>query len=161
MIVFCIRSPRVLCPPRGLVLFSTDRTKNLFGKERASVQVMAAANLDHRPSRSLNQLVNSLTKAEQTVKKSRFIAFAGYANSREDARKFVDSVKNSKATHNCWAFVSKTCEMCSDDSELTNTAGPPILNAIKVIRLCKGRWTKPNSEPLNLILYKLQLVALY
>lgn len=133
----------------GVGFFSTSRTRNLFGKERSSLHVTPVGNLIDRPSDSLYTLTaNAVTNAEQVVKKHKFFAYAGYANSPENFRKFVDSVKVSKGARKCWAYVSKTCEISSDGVEVTNTAGPPILNAIKienmtdcvvvVARLCGG-----------------------
>ena len=44
------------------------------------------------------------------IKKSKFIACAGFANSRESAMALLDSVKQQypDARHHCWAYVLAT-----------------------------------------------------
>jgi len=96
-------------------------------------------------------------EAEQTIKKSRFIGLARYADSWEDASNFVQHVRTKvhpKARHWCFAYrgsivggssessddgdininsatTSTTItERASDDGEPTGTAGPPILNSL-------------------------------
>jgi putative IMPACT (imprinted ancient) family translation regulator len=49
--------------------------------------------------------------ALQVVKKSKFVSYAAYAASFEDAQRFVDSVSDPRATHNCWAYRSPTYVM--------------------------------------------------
>lgn len=71
------------------------------------------------------------------VRKSRFLAQTCRVGSREEARKFVESIRNQRAdaTHNCWAFMAgppgdTACVGSSDDGEPHGTAGRPMLNAL-------------------------------
>lgn len=72
------------------------------------------------------------------VKKSKFIAYAGFANSRESAMALLESVKQQypDARHHCWAYVfgsphSPLSAAMSDDGEPSGTAGKPILNVLQ------------------------------
>ena len=72
------------------------------------------------------------------IKKSKFIACAGFANSRESAMALLDSVKQQypDARHHCWAYVfgnpnSPTSAAMADDGEPSGTAGKPILNVLQ------------------------------
>ncbi len=67
---------------------------------------------------------------ETEEKKSRFLARACRADSREEAMAFLESVKDPKATHNCWALRIGQDYRFSDDGEPGGTAGQPILRAI-------------------------------
>ena len=82
---------------------------------------------------------------EETIKKSKFIAYALSVDTFDDALKFIEQVKDSKASHNCWAYrsspisssqsSSSSSSECtyrySDDGEPTGTAGKPILQALE------------------------------
>ena len=73
---------------------------------------------------------------EETIKKSKFIAYAMSVDTIDDALKFIEQVKDSKASHNCWAYRSSSSSSeCiyrySDDGEPSGTAGKPILQAIE------------------------------
>ena len=72
------------------------------------------------------------------IKKSKFIACAGFANSRESAMALLDSVKQQypDARHHCWAYVfgnpnSPSSAAMADDGEPSGTAGKPILNVLQ------------------------------
>lgn len=72
------------------------------------------------------------------IKKSKFIACAGFANSRESAMALLDSVKQQypDARHHCWAYIfgnptSPTSAAMADDGEPSGTAGKPILNVLQ------------------------------
>lgn len=72
------------------------------------------------------------------TKKSKFIACAGFANSRESAMALLDSVKQQypDARHHCWAYIfgnpnSPTSAAMADDGEPSGTAGKPILNVLQ------------------------------
>jgi len=72
------------------------------------------------------------------IKKSKFIACAGFANSRESAMALLDSVKQQypDARHHCWAYVfgnpnSPISAAMADDGEPSGTAGKPILNVLQ------------------------------
>ena len=68
---------------------------------------------------------------EQEVKKSRFIARAARAESRGEAMAFLESVREARANHNCWAYKIGPDYRFNDDGEPGGTAGQPILRAIE------------------------------
>ena len=72
------------------------------------------------------------------VKKSKFIAMASFANSRESAMAVLDEVKQRypDARHHCWAYIfgppsSPVSAAMADDGEPSGTAGKPILNVLQ------------------------------
>lgn len=72
------------------------------------------------------------------VKKSKFIAMAAFANSRESAMAVLDEVKKRypDARHHCWAYIfgppsSPVSAAMADDGEPSGTAGKPILNVLQ------------------------------
>ena len=72
------------------------------------------------------------------IKKSKFIARAARAGSREDALALLQCAREDfpDARHHCWAYVignpaSPTTAAMSDDGEPTGTAGKPILNVLQ------------------------------
>lgn len=71
-------------------------------------------------------------QSELVEKKSRFLGFARRADSWEEARRYLESIKQQhpKARHWCFAYVGTDTERFSDDGEPSATAGAPILNAI-------------------------------
>jgi len=76
--------------------------------------------------------VDGTAAAEETVKKSRFVARAcGSCLQFSDAKAFMQRVSDPKARHNCWAWVGQRSQRSSDDGEPSGTAGRPILNAIE------------------------------
>lgn len=75
---------------------------------------------------------------ELIIKKSRFIAWAGPANSREEALQLLNEAREAypDAGHHCWAYVignpqSPTSAAMNDDGEPSGTAGKPILNVMQ------------------------------
>lgn len=77
-------------------------------------------------------------ESEIVVKKSRFIARAAKAISREEALAFVEQAKRDHpdARHHCWAYLlgnpaSAATAAMNDDGEPSGTAGRPILNVIQ------------------------------
>lgn len=69
-------------------------------------------------------------------KKSEFIGYAKRVENEEDAKAFVNEIKNmhKQATHNCWAYVlgeHMNIQRYSDDGEPQGTAGIPILEVMK------------------------------
>lgn len=74
-------------------------------------------------------------QSEFTEKKSRFISYLACVENEDDAKKFIDSVreKHRDATHNCYAYRLRTprVERFSDDGEPAGTAGMPMLEVLK------------------------------
>lgn len=77
------------------------------------------------------------TRAEIDVKNSRFIATLAPAFSVEEARAFIDRLRNefSDASHNVPAFVighgTAVTAHCNDDGEPSGTAGRPMLAVLQ------------------------------
>lgn len=76
-------------------------------------------------------------RVEQVIDRSRFIASIGHVTSAEEARTFIDSIRDEfpDATHNCWAYVagaagSSTSSGMSDAGEPHGTAGRPMLDVL-------------------------------
>lgn len=72
-----------------------------------------------------------LTRLEQDVRKSRFLAIATPIASAEAAMAFFDRHRVDDATHNCWAYKIGQAYRFNDDGEPGGTAGKPILQAIE------------------------------
>jgi len=77
------------------------------------------------------------TRVEDEVKKSRFITTLAHAPTVEDARAFVQTIRDEfpDATHNCWAYAvgppgSTDRSAAGDDGEPGGTAGRPMLTAL-------------------------------
>lgn len=75
---------------------------------------------------------------EYQIKKSRFLARVGYAESREQALELLQQARIAypDARHHCWAYRvgaphSPDAVAMSDDGEPTGTAGRPILNVLE------------------------------
>lgn len=75
---------------------------------------------------------------ELEIRKSRFIADIQPVCDREDAMRYIESVRalHPKANHHCWAYVAGNPDdahqwNCSDDGEPKGTAGQPMLNVLR------------------------------
>lgn len=73
---------------------------------------------------------------EKIIKKSRFIAHVAQTFSEDEAKSFIQQIREqeSGATHNCTAFIvmeNVLIERMSDDGEPSGTAGSPILNVLQ------------------------------
>ena len=68
---------------------------------------------------------------EETIKKSRFIGHAACVTSQAESLEFYESVIDSQASHNCWAWRINFQVRSSDDGEPSGTAGRPMLNVIE------------------------------
>ena len=83
------------------------------------------------------QTVAHNTRYDNTIKKSRFIALVKEIKDESDARTLLKSAQQEflDATHHCWAYRLGTGKneitQYSDSGEPSNSAGPPILQAIK------------------------------
>jgi uncharacterized YigZ family protein len=70
------------------------------------------------------------TSLQQDVRKSRFLARAAPVETVDAALAFFARVRESDATHNCWAYRIGASYRFNDDGEPGGTAGRPILQAI-------------------------------
>lgn len=75
------------------------------------------------------------TSAEQTIEKSRFIAYVKHVESRDDAEAFIDEIRTAHrdARHNVPAFVvgrNSDVQWASDDGEPSGTSGAPVLKCL-------------------------------
>lgn len=75
----------------------------------------------------------------QSILKSKFIAYLSHADTEEQAIEFINSVrkKHSNATHNCYAYLLRLTNTgrYSDDGEPSGTAGMPIYDVLKGVKL--------------------------
>ena len=82
-------------------------------------------------ARHCSYVLSSEASCNKLVKKSKFITHASPVDSFDSAMSYLDSVKDDKANHNCWAYRSAVASRCSDDGEPSGTAGRPILNILE------------------------------
>lgn len=68
---------------------------------------------------------------EETIKKSRFVVHAAPVNSQAETLEFYESVADSGATHNCWAWRLDYVHRSNDDGEPSGSAGRPMLATIE------------------------------
>lgn len=73
---------------------------------------------------------------ENTINKSRFIAHIKPVSSEDEAKMFIEEVKQThkEATHNCSAYTvgnQMNIQKANDDGEPTGTAGIPMLEILK------------------------------
>ncbi len=108
----------------SLFLHSISFTHHYSYGRRISTNVMKLSSVKNYLS------IISPCVYEEDIKKSKFIAHVSSATTIEQALMTLDVIKDTKATHNCWAFRSLNYERCSDDGELSGTAGRPILASI-------------------------------
>lgn len=77
------------------------------------------------------------TRIENEVVNSRFIATIGRADTVEEAKRFIQSVRNEMpdATHHVYAFKigygGSVTEGMTDDGEPSGTSGPPVLAVLR------------------------------
>lgn len=79
-----------------------------------------------------------MRRHELEVKRSRFIATVARASDRDEAERFVATMRRefADATHNAYAYIAgrpgSTGDIaCSDDGEVAGTAGRPMLNLLQ------------------------------
>ena len=79
----------------------------------------------------------AMHRAEQTIKRSRFICSIAHTETPEEAKAFIEQVKAefADARHNCWAYCAgapgSTAQVgASDDGEPHGTAGRPMLTVL-------------------------------
>lgn len=75
--------------------------------------------------------IAELITAEQSIKKSHFLAIAMPVTFIEQAQKFLVSQHDATTTHQCWAWRIGGQSRVSDDGEPSGTAGRPILAVIE------------------------------
>jgi len=81
--------------------------------------------------------IAGISTSHLEVKKSRFIGLATAVNSVDEVKYFLDYAKTEhpRATHYCYAYSiglgDRRNERSSDAGEPNNSAGPPILTAIR------------------------------
>ena len=68
---------------------------------------------------------------EESIRKSRFIAYAAPVKTQADTLAFYESVADQRATHNCWAWRVDHIYRFSDDGEPSGSAGRPILATLE------------------------------
>jgi uncharacterized YigZ family protein len=71
------------------------------------------------------------TSFEVEIKRSRFVAHAARVNSLAETLEFYESVIDTQASHNCWAWRLDHQYRFNDDGEPASTAGKPIFAAIE------------------------------
>lgn len=71
------------------------------------------------------------SRYEELIRKSRFVAHAAPVQTQADTLDFFESVADTDATHNCWAWRIDHLYRSNDDGEPGGTAGRPILAAIE------------------------------
>ncbi|AHI52405.1 IMPACT family protein [Spiroplasma culicicola] len=72
---------------------------------------------------------------QETIKKSKFITYIGYINSKEDLNNFINKYSKPDARHNCWAYQYGVDDIkygYNNDGEPTGTAGEPLLKLIQI-----------------------------
>jgi len=81
--------------------------------------------------------IAGISKCHLEVKKSRFVGLATVVDAVKEANDFLDYAKTEypKATHYCYAYSigldDRRKERSNDAGEPNNSAGPPILKAIR------------------------------
>ena len=75
--------------------------------------------------------LSGATEYEETIRRSRFIAFAARVRTQAESLQFYESVADPQATHNCWAWRIDYQYRFNDDGEPSGSAGRPILAVIE------------------------------
>ena len=82
-------------------------------------------------SPSVSYSISDKERHELIVKKSRFIANISPVQSIEEAVRFINSCRDERASHTCYAYIVNDNIRCSDDGEVSGTAGRPILSSLQ------------------------------
>lgn len=116
--------------PRNLPLTSLASNRPVFGgRSSEGLRRSGAEIVIDGPMVTRLTLVQHAT-AQQEIKKSRFIAFAGPVADEAAAKDFIAAQSDPAANHNCWAWRLGQNYRFNDDGEPSGTAGKPILAAI-------------------------------
>ena len=80
--------------------------------------------------------INHETRAEITIKKSRFIAEVFYTESQSEAEEIIQKIRKREhsAKHHCFGYrilEDNLIQRMSDDGEPSGTAGTPILTVLQ------------------------------
>jgi uncharacterized YigZ family protein len=111
--------------------FSIIRLPRGYGRRHSSnSRKFSSLSSSHDGKPTIYSVTEALEYSEE-IKKSKFIAFVSNADNIDMALAKLDSIKDPKATHNCWGFRSLDYSRSSDDGEPSGTAGKPILQAIE------------------------------
>lgn len=80
---------------------------------------------------------NVINNFELEASKSRFLGFAKYIETEEDATNFLNDLKKQykDARHICYAYKLFNTSKASDDGEPSGTAGKPMLEIIDKLNL--------------------------
>ena len=79
-------------------------------------------------------------RAEQTIHRSRFIVTMARVSTPEEAKAFIDSVKqeHAQATHNCWAFAAGEPGSTAQVAVVTRYFGGILLGTGGLVRAYQG-----------------------
>ncbi|MCI0710848.1 MAG: YigZ family protein [Chloroflexi bacterium] len=86
---------------------------------------------------SIYRIPRQTTRVEYVVSNSRFIGTIGRADTVDDARAFIQAVRDEMpdASHHVYAFIvgygASVIEGMSDDGEPSGTSGPPTLAVLR------------------------------
>ncbi|KAK1277019.1 hypothetical protein QJS04_geneDACA019619 [Acorus gramineus] len=105
-------------PPQLFLIAATSTSTNSSSSSSESRKPMSYTTLKDR------------VRCEKEIKKSRFIAIASPINDELSAQSFLNEVRDTRATHNCWAYKLGDQYRSNDDGEPSGTAGKPIYSAI-------------------------------
>ncbi|KAG0617421.1 hypothetical protein M758_5G188700 [Ceratodon purpureus] len=119
---------RVWQSQRNVGSFPASRSHKGIGSVRSQAQDDAVAAPSSTPT-SYKTLAGPCTFTLE-VKKSKFIAVASPVDGEAAALSFLSQVRDTSASHNCWAFKIGDRTRFSDDGEPGGTAGRPMLSAI-------------------------------
>ena len=75
--------------------------------------------------------------SKKVFKNSVFIGYASPVNSEEEAKDFINKIKNhhSDANHNVYAYIVDNHLKYDDDGEPSGSAGKPIMNILELTNL--------------------------
>src|SRR5690606_7514798 len=120
------------------------RARGSGSERKRSLSPLYPARRSARPARLDNRRMTNpypiparTTRIENVVVNSRFIATAARADSVDEAKAFIQSIRAEMpdATHHVYAFKigygGSIIEGMSDDGEPSGTSGPPVLAVLR------------------------------
>lgn len=125
------RKPKAMGTNRHMALFSSASSDETSGVSTAGAAQKTLAKQPLDPSLPLSLLEDSeyhVYESEQTIKKSRFIGLARYADDWKDASNFVQHIRTKvhpKARHWCFAYRGSIVGGSSGDEEEDNIEQVP------------------------------------